>query len=69
MTNKRELEIINFIKTNGESSSKEIFDNLGLDLSYATLKRVLTKLISEESIASIGKGKALNTLSHLLTNF
>lgn len=53
----RELEIINFIKTNGESSSKEIFDTLALDISYATLKRVLTKLINEKSIESLGKGK------------
>lgn len=57
MNRQRELEIINFIITNGESSSKEIFDNLTLDISYATLKRVLTKLISKESIESIGKGK------------
>ena len=57
MNSQREIEIINFIKTNGESSSKKIFDNLSLEISYATLKRVLTKLITEESIESIGKGK------------
>jgi len=57
MNSQREQNIINFIKTNGESSSKEIFDNLTLNISYATLKRVLTKLISTESIESIGKGK------------
>jgi Fic family protein len=57
MNSKRKSEIINFIKTNGESSSKNIFDNLPLDISYATLKRVLTKLITEESIESIGQGK------------
>jgi len=57
MNSQRELKIINFIKTNGASSSKIIFDNLSIDISYATLKRVLTKLIIEESIKSIGKGK------------
>tara|TARA_R110000868_G_scaffold146115_5_gene366787 strand:- start:2041 stop:3081 length:1041 start_codon:yes stop_codon:yes gene_type:complete len=57
MTLNRDLEIINVIKTNGVSSSKDIFDNLTLDISYATLKRVLVKLISEKSIKSIGKGK------------
>ena len=57
MHKNRDLEIIDFIKTMGESSSKEIFDTLKLDISYATLKRVLTKLISEKSIESTGKGK------------
>ncbi len=57
MNSQRESEIINFIKTNGESSSKKIFDNLPLHISYATLKRVLTKLLSEASIESIGKGR------------
>jgi Fic family protein len=57
MNIQREVEIINYIKSNGESSSKEIFDSLTLEISYATLKRILTKLISEETIESIGKGK------------
>lgn len=48
MKGKREFEIINFIKTKGESSSKEIFDNLTLDISYATLKRNLTKTYSRK---------------------
>ena len=58
MKTKRDLEIINFLKTEGASSSKEIFDNLTLDISYATLKRNLTKLIAEKSIESLGKGKS-----------
>lgn len=58
MNSNRELKIINFIRSTGESSSKEIFDKLSLGISYATLKRVLTKLISQGSISSIGKGKA-----------
>lgn len=57
MNTERELRIINFIKTNRNSSSKEIFDNLTLDISYATLKRVLTKLIFEETLETTGKGK------------
>jgi len=57
MNSQRESEIINFIKNNGASSSKKIFDNLQLNISYATLKRVLTKLISKKLIESIGKGK------------
>ena len=58
MKTKRDLEIINFLKTKGASSSKEIFDNLTLDISYATLKRNLTKLIAEKSIDTLGKGKS-----------
>lgn len=58
MKTKRDLEIINFLKTEGASSSKEIFDNLTLDISYATLKRNLTKLIAEKSIDTLGKGKS-----------
>lgn len=57
MNSQRESDIINYIKVNGKSSSKEVFDNLTLDISYATLKRIITKLIAEESIESIGKGK------------
>ena len=57
MNSQRESEIINFIKTNGQSSSKEIFDNLPLNISYATLKRTLIKLITKEFIDSTGKGK------------
>ena len=57
MNSQRDLDIINFININRESSSKNIFDNLILDISYATLKRTLTKLISEKHIESTGKGK------------
>lgn len=57
MNNHRKDAIVNFIKVNGESSSKKIFDSLALDISYATLKRTLTKLILEEAIETIGKGK------------
>jgi len=54
----RAIEIIEFIKLNKASSSKEIFDNLSLGVSYATLKRNLTKLKAENKIATIGNGKS-----------
>lgn len=57
MKSKRELEIINFIKANENLSSKEIFDSLNLDISFATLKRTLTKLKSENKIETSGRGK------------
>lgn len=57
MNSQREIRLINYIKSNENSSSKEIFDNLNLDISYATLKRVLTKLKKENKLETIGKGK------------
>lgn len=58
MNSQRELAIINYIKKYDNSSSKEIFDNLRLKISYATLKRTLTKLIKEKAIEVVGKGKS-----------
>lgn len=57
MLDKREIEIIDFIKSNDGVSSKEIFDNLQSDVSYATLKRILKKLSDEQYLAIIGKGR------------
>ena len=53
----RERKIIEFIKGQGECSSKEIFDGLALSASYATIKRTLTILREKKYIASIGQGK------------
>lgn len=57
MLNSREQEIIDFLRNHSESSSKEIFENIPISASYATLKRSLTKLISKNYITSEGKGK------------
>jgi hypothetical protein len=38
MADKRETEILDFIKENIESSSKEIFDGIKASISYATVK-------------------------------
>jgi Fic family protein len=38
-------------------SSKEIYDGLNLKIGYATVKRILHKLISEELITTKGNGK------------
>jgi hypothetical protein len=54
---KREQQIIDYIKKVGERSSKEVYDGAGISVSYATLKRLLTKLIAENFLASKGKGK------------
>lgn len=54
---KREQKIIDFVKNVKECSSKEILDGVDISVSYATLKRILTKLISENYISTKGKGK------------
>ena len=57
MIDTRGQQIIDFIKKSGESSSKEVFDGVDISVSYATLKRILTKLISENYLSSKGQGK------------
>ena len=56
MTN--ENSILEFLKQNSESSSNEILQGINEKKSIATIKRVLSKLIDEKLIISLGKGKA-----------
>ena len=53
----REHKIIECIKASGECSSKEVFDNAGLDVSYATLKRILVQLVADNYLISTGQRK------------
>lgn len=62
MIDKKEQHIIDYIRNSGESSSKEVFDGLDIAVSYATLKRILSKLISENYLASKGQGKGTKYL-------
>ncbi|PIQ49909.1 MAG: cell filamentation protein Fic [Cytophagales bacterium CG12_big_fil_rev_8_21_14_0_65_40_12] len=62
MLTQRENEILDFIKSNSQCSSKEVHDRFSDDLSYATLKRVLTKLVSENYLRTQGKGKTTRYL-------
>lgn len=57
MIDSREQQIIDFIVKSGECSSKEVFDGVNISVSYATLKRLLTKLISANYISTKGRGK------------
>jgi Fic family protein/predicted transcriptional regulator len=50
--------ILNYIKAHPLQSSKEIHDGLEGSIGYATVKRVLTKLLSDDLIKTEGKGKA-----------
>lgn len=54
----RELKIVEFLQHNGSFSSKELFDKAIIDGSYASLKRVLSKLVSENFLTTSGNGKA-----------
>ncbi len=49
--------IIGYIKQHPVSSSKEIYDGLGLEVSYATFKRELQDLVSKNLINATGKLK------------
>jgi predicted transcriptional regulator len=62
MIDSREKHIIDFIQKFGECSSKKIFDEIELSVSYATLKRLLTKLISANYISTKGQGKGTKYL-------
>lgn len=53
----REERILKHLKNKEWLSSKELFDEIEADYSYATLKRVLTKLIDENYITVKGRGK------------
>lgn len=49
--------IVEYIQQHPFRSSKEIFDDLGLEVSYATFKRTLQNLVSENLINATGKLK------------
>ena len=57
MIDSRAQEVIDFIAKSGECSSKEVFDGVNISVSYATLKRLLKKLISANYISTKGQGK------------
>ena len=57
MIEKREQIIIDFIDQNYECSSKEIFNETDIGVSYATLKRILVKLNTANYIFKKGQGK------------
>jgi len=62
MIEKRELEIIELIKNRQEVSSSEIFDSLSTSISYATVKRILSRLINENLLTKSGQGKSTKYL-------
>lgn len=57
MIDSREQKIIDFIKQRRVCSSKEIHDNVDISVSYATVKRVLSKLLTDSYLVTVGQGK------------
>lgn len=57
MIDNKKKEVIEFIKENPFFSSKEIHNGLKSKIGYATVKRILTKLISENLLLPEGKGR------------
>ncbi len=62
MVDKNELAIIEYLRSFPESSSREIFEHAETSLSYATVKRLLTKLVMENYVVMNGKGKSTKYL-------
>ncbi|HVS93976.1 MAG TPA: Fic family protein [Mucilaginibacter sp.] len=50
--------ILEYINTHPQLSSAEIYDGLNRSISYATLKRMLSKLLHDNLVKTEGKGKA-----------
>ena len=62
MMDKRELEIIEFIMKNREVSSKETYEVFSASISYATVKRMLSRLIEDNLVIKKGQGKSTKYL-------
>lgn len=54
----RESEILELVKNNREVSSKEVFEGVSASISYATVKRILARLIEENLLIKKGQGKS-----------
>ncbi len=49
--------IVDYIKNHPNCSSKQIHDGIGQEWSYATVKRSIQVLLSDNLIVALGKGK------------
>ncbi|MCX6307337.1 MAG: Fic family protein [Bacteroidia bacterium] len=63
MLDERLTEIIKFIKEHPDCTSKELYNHLSDTLSYATVKRLIQQLVSENYVLSSGAGKHLYSIS------
>ncbi len=54
----REEKLIAYLRDTGEQSSKEIFEGLPFEGSFATLKRQLNKLVAKHHLEMLAQGRA-----------
>lgn len=52
------IDILQIIQSHPHQSSKEIYDSLNSEIAYATIKRLLNRLLTENLIVTRGRGKA-----------
>jgi len=57
MSETKQIEILNFILNHANCSSGEIHKEFATSISYATVKRILSQLLTGKFIISEGKGK------------
>ena len=57
MLETKELDIINYVISNPQCSSKDIHNGISTSISYATVKRILSKLTTDNLLIIDGKGK------------
>jgi len=57
MTNGKHRKILDFLNDKPALSSKKIHEGLQIEMGYATVKRVLAQLVSENLLDIIGKGR------------
>lgn len=70
MNNKSANQILKYIKEHPNQSSKSLFDDLVIDMSYATFKRRLNSLLGEKLIVASGQGRAtVYKISHAYNLF
>jgi len=60
--NNKDEKIVEFIKNNPAISSKAIHEGIGSEIGYATVKRILSKLLTENLIVIEGKGRGTKYL-------
>lgn len=50
--------LLDYIKNNPNSSSREIYEGLGNVVAFATIKRIISALLNRNFVATTGRGKA-----------
>ncbi|MEI6139169.1 MAG: Fic family protein [Mariniphaga sp.] len=62
MSETRRTDILNFIQSHANCSSGEIHKEFTGSISYATVKRIISQLLTEKFILALGKGKGTRYL-------